>query len=248
MPKCHKKRNVIQKPFPHKTLEADTNLQQQKSSNVFTLNCTCCRNPDFSRPLVVAKQHGRCSRGSPQQLTDGFDSKHRVSWMHSCHGWHKDTQLAYNWKCQWLTKCQICSLNIIFHWRKIGFVSRKLFFSQMICFAWQSQESKQSWQSSPDNFMIFASGFFPFFFFGSVSGQMSRAVMLLGRNQSKSKWYWWAHTTHASRSVSYLEPCVSYRVFDIIFFLSPWVCLKDTVQTPRQMPHICQSYLESKPE
>ena len=37
----------------------------------------------FSRPLVVAKQHGRCSRGSPQQLTDGFDSKHRVSWMHS---------------------------------------------------------------------------------------------------------------------------------------------------------------------
>lgn len=154
-----------------------------------------------------------------------------------------------NWKCQWsclhifwpclMDFCQICSLNIIFHWLKIGFASRKLFFSQMICFAWQTQESKQSRQSSPDNFTIFASGFFPFFFFGSVSGQMSRAVMLLGRNQSKSKWYWWAHTTHASRSVSYLEPCVSYRVFDIIFFLSPWgVSQRYCTDTPPNAPHM----------
>lgn len=81
--------------FLNETLEADTNLQQQKSSNVcLPSTVRVAEIQIFSRPLVVAKQHGRCSRGSPQQLTDGFDSKHRVSWMHSCHGWHKDAQLA----------------------------------------------------------------------------------------------------------------------------------------------------------
>ena len=42
-------KSVIQEPFPHKMLEADTIQQtEQNLATSLCLNCTCCKNPDWT--------------------------------------------------------------------------------------------------------------------------------------------------------------------------------------------------------